>query len=196
MMNYLNHFSEIKIRLTKILMFIFLLFILLFYFSNDMYDLVIHLNSTNLKLMKIENNNQLSKSNNSIIATSITSTLITPLKLSFVLSILLSIPYVIYHILSFITPGLYERERLVLYPFVFFSFILFYLGILFSYFIICPFTIQFLRNCAPESVIVMTDMNNILSFILNISFTCGLLFQIPIIVLLLIIDSSVFSKSL
>ena len=58
--------------------------------------------------------------------------------------------------------------------------------ILFSYFVICPFTIQFLRNCAPESVLVMTDMSNILNFIINISFICGILFQVPIAILLLL----------
>ena len=102
------------------------------------------------------------------------------------MSILISIPYIIYQFLCFVTPGLYQREKKVLYPFVITSFMLFYLGIFFSYFIICPFTIQFLRNCAPESVLVMTDMNNILNFILNISFVCGILFQVPVIILIML----------
>ena len=185
-MKYSAHILEIKNRLIKVILFVFSLFIFLFYFSNDIYDLVIHLKSSDLQLVKLENNIKLSKLHNSIIATSITATLITPLKLSFIISLLLSIPYILYQILSFVTPGLYKRERQFLYPFIFSSFILFYLGLFFSYFIICPFTIQFLRNCAPESVMVMTDMNNILSFILNISFVCGLLFQVPIIILLLL----------
>merc|ERR1711976_71998 len=70
-------------------------------------------------MVKMENNINLSKSSNSIIATSITSTLTTPMKLSFLISLILSVPYIIYHFLSFITPGLYKREKLILYPLVF-----------------------------------------------------------------------------
>ena len=185
-MNYLNHIAELKRRALKVLSFILFIFVILFYFSNDLYDLIINLKDSNLKLIKNENNISLSKTGNTIIATSITSTLITPLKLSFIISLLISAPYTIYHIWLFVTPGLYKREKKILYPAIFTSLALFYMGICFAYFIICPFTIQFLRNCAPDSVLVMTDMSNILNFILNISFTSGLLFQIPIIILLLL----------
>ena len=185
-MKYINHLIELRNRFLKILFFIFILFLILFYFSNDIYDLIISLKNSDLQLIKNENEITLSKLGSTIIATSITSTLITPLKLSFIISILLSMPYIIYHMWFFITPGLYTNEKKQIYPYIITSLILFYIGIFFSYYIICPFTIQFLKNCAPDSVIVMTDMNNILNFILNISFSCGILFQIPIIILSLL----------
>ena len=102
---------------------------------------------------------------------------------SFVVGLILAFPYLVFEIWRFISPGLHSHERLYSILLFFFSIILFAIGILFGYFIIIPFSINFLSTY----IISDTIENNIhfISFIRTIStivLTSGVLFQLPIVV--------------
>ena len=102
---------------------------------------------------------------------------------SFVVGLILAFPYLVFEIWRFISPGLHSHERLYSILLFFFSIILFTIGILFGYFIIIPFSINFLSTY----IISDTIENNIhfISFIRTIStivLTSGVLFQLPIVV--------------
>ena len=129
----------------------------------------------------------------SIIATKLTSTFFIPLKLSFYISLVLSIPYLIYNIWKFISPGLYLDERKVVFPIVLYSMLLFYFGLFFAFYIVSPLAINFFINSSPANVLVMTDIGNYMDFIFTISISCGFSFQTPVIIRL-ILNVGLFTK--
>ena len=97
--------------------------------------------------------------------------------------IIISFPYLVFETWSFVAPALYKREKLFSIIFSFFSFILFLMGVLFAYYVIVPFSINFLSSYTVSDSIE----NNIhfISFIKTITtlvLTSGFLFQLPLII--------------
>lgn len=164
------HFFELRKRIIYISFFLLSVFVVLFYYSDIVYDLF----SLPIKAqMPI---------GSTIIATSITSTFLVPLKLSLNLALIIVLPYIIFNIWSFISPGLYFNEKKAVKPFLFFSILLFFSGIFFAFYIICPLAINFFMTCAPSNVTVMIAINNYMDFMFTIMLACGISFQIPIII--------------
>ena len=97
--SYIEHLTELRSRLLRCTLIVVGAFISLIYFSNDIYQFV----ASPLQTL-------LSK-NSSMIATEVASPFLSPLKLTFYVSLLISIPYVLYETWGFIAPGMYQKER-------------------------------------------------------------------------------------
>jgi len=164
------HFFELRQRLTYCIFFIISIFVVLFYYSDIVYD-----------LFSIPIKNQLPRGS-SIIATQVTSTFLVPFKLAMNISLMLSAPYIIFNIWSFISPGLYRHEKVLILPFIFFSIMLFLLGLIFSFYIICPLALNFFMTCSPSNVTVMIGITNYMDFMFAIMLASGFSFQIPIVI--------------
>ncbi len=164
------HILELRDRIIYCIIFIISVFSVLFYYSDVIYDLF------SIPLLR-----QL-PGGSSLIATQVTSTFLVPFKLSINLSFLLSVPYVIFHIWSFIAPGLYKNEKALVFPFIILSIILFFVGLVFSFCIICPLALSFFVNISPANVSVMTDITSYMDFMFSITFACGVAFQVPIVI--------------
>lgn len=121
-----------------------------------------------------------------IIATAVTTPFMVPMKLAWLLAFFISIPYLLYEIWSFMTPGLYAKEKKRVLPFLITSTLLFYSGVGFAYYIICPLALGFFAKCAPEGVLVMTDIQSYLDFVLSVLFAGGIAFQVPMITVVLL----------
>ena len=162
-----EHFKELKKRIIKCLIFFSIIFFILFILSDTSYDII------SIPLLK-----QLPQGGN-IIATKMTTPFFVPLKLCFFLSILVSIPFFFYHFWQFIVPGMYVQEKKVILPLMLSSILFYYIGILFSFYIICPIAISFFSRCTPKSVLFMADISNYLDFIITTCIFTGFIFQIP-----------------
>jgi sec-independent protein translocase protein TatC len=119
----------------------------------------------------------------SLIATEVATPLLTPLKLTFVLAIFISMPFVFYQLWRFIAPGLYRSEKRIILLVLTSSSILFYLGIVFCYLLVFPLVFAFFTQVAPSGVAIMTDINKYLSFVLKLFFGFGIAFEVPVIIL-------------
>lgn len=164
---------ELRTRLIYSLIVLFILFAILLYFANHLYTLLA------LPLLKFLPQGHL-------IATQIVSPFFVPMKLSFMVSILLAAPFFLYQIWVFIAPALYGHERRLIWPFLFMSAGLFYAGIAFAYFVIFPMLFHFLASVAPQGVILSPDISEYLDFTIKLLLVFGCLFEIPIIMLLLV----------
>jgi sec-independent protein translocase protein TatC len=122
----------------------------------------------------------------SMIATGVTSPFLVPFKLVLLLSVLLTIPYLLHQMWAFIAPGLYHHEKRMATPLLISSVILFYCGIAFAYFVIFPILFGFFIGVAPEGVAVMTDIGQYLDFIIAIFLAFGIAFEVPVATFLLI----------
>ena len=167
------HLLEMRNRLLQCIVVIFIIFLGLFAYSNELYiyisePLTIHLPATS-----------------SMIATDVTSPFLTPFKLALVLSVFAAMPFILYQIWAFVAPGLYQREKKIVIPLFLSSVALFYGGMAFAYHIVFPLIFTFFTSVSPEGVLVMTDIRSYLDFILKLFFAFGLSFEIPIAIVIL-----------
>src|SRR4029453_4137651 len=120
-----------------------------------------------------------------MIATSLISPFMAPLKLSLFVALFIAMPYVLYQVWAFVAPGLYKREKRFAVPLVVSSIVLFYCGVAFAYFVVFPLIFAFLTPTPPPGVQVMTDITNSLDFVLLLFFAFGIAFEMPVATVLL-----------
>ena len=178
------HFKELKTRLSKSLLFVFVIFIFLFPFSDTIY--------TQLAAPLIS---KLPEGSN-MIAIDVASPFFIPFKLVMILSIFISIPYLLYHLWMFTAPGLYEKEKKLVLPILVSSSILFYLGAAFAYFVVFPLIFAFFIGIAPEGISVMTDISRYLDFVITLFFAFGFAFEVPVVTIILVITNISTTQSL
>ncbi len=170
---FLDHLVELRDRLLKIAGAVLLVFLCLFYFSNDIYEFV----SQPLQALLPDSS--------TMIATEVASPFFAPLKLTLAVSAMAAMPVVLYQVWAFVAPGLYRREKKVVLPLFVSSVLLFYVGMAFAYFVVFPLIFAFFTSVGPETVSVMTDISAYLNFVLKLFFAFGLAFEIPIAVVIL-----------
>ena len=103
--------------------------------------------------------------------------------IAFVGGLIVAFPYVLWEIWLFIKPALSENERSKTRGFVFFATILFLTGVLFSYYMIVPMTINFLGSYQISTEIANTiTMDSYISTVTTLTLATGLVFELPIII--------------
>jgi len=105
---------------------------------------------------------------------------------SFIIGLIVAFPYVFWEIWRFVKPGLYNEERNMSRGAVFFVTLLFLLGIMFGYYVVCPISINFLSNFQLDpSIMNEIDLTSYVSTIIMLTMACGIMFQLPMIVFVL-----------
>lgn len=170
----ITHMLELRDRLLRATVAVVVIFLVLFYFSKELYALVAK------PLMDVM------PAGTSMIATDVTSPFLVPFKLSFYAALLLSMPFILHQAWAFISPGLYRNEKRFAIPLLASSVLLFYGGVAFAYFVVFPLLFAFFTSIAPEGVAVMTDIGRYLDFISTLFIAFGLSFELPIAILLLV----------
>ncbi|MEC8537206.1 MAG: twin-arginine translocase subunit TatC [Bacteroidota bacterium] len=105
------------------------------------------------------------------------------LLVAFSFGLIFSFPYILFEFWLFIKPGMYKSERKYARYLIFFSVVLFILGVLFGYYIITPLSLNFLSNFTVSDIII-NDINFI-SFVKTITkfiLLCGFVFQLPFVI--------------
>lgn len=96
---------------------------------------------------------------------------------------ILAFPVILWEFWKFIRPALYDRERKYAMAFIFSASILFFLGIFFGYFLIVPLSINFLGNYRISEIVKNDiDLDSYLSLIKTTVISCGLIFELPILI--------------
>jgi sec-independent protein translocase protein TatC len=120
-----------------------------------------------------------------LIATSVISPFLVPLKILLMTAFLVALPYVLYQAWAFIAPGLYSHEKKMVLPLVISSSILFFLGVAFCYFFVFGRVFHFIQSFAPKSITAAPDIEAYLSFVLTMFLAFGTAFEVPIVVMVL-----------
>ena len=107
------------------------------------------------------------------------------LKISFVLGFLIAFPFILFKVWSFVAPGLFQHERKRVYPIVISSTALFYFGVVFCYWILIPVVLGFLLGFGTDFLNPLLSVGSYFAFVARMCFTFGVVFQLPILVLLL-----------
>ena len=102
------------------------------------------------------------------------------------MAIFVAIPYLMFELWKFVTPGLFKTEKIYTIGLTGLSTLLFYLGTFFAFYAVFPLIFSFFINAAPEGVAVMTDISSYLSFVIKLLVAFGLAFQMPIVIFTLV----------
>ncbi|MBW5897766.1 Sec-independent protein translocase subunit TatC, partial [Pectobacterium brasiliense] len=169
----ISHLIELRKRLLNSIICVLAVFISLVYFANDIYQLV--------SAPLIE---QL-PAGASMIATDVASPFFAPIKLTMIVSVFVAAPLVLYQVWAFVAPALYKHERRLMMPLLVSSSLLFYMGMAFAYFVVFPLAFGFFAKTAPIGVLIATDINNYLDFVMALFMAFGISFEVPVAIVLL-----------
>ncbi|MBZ6387230.1 MULTISPECIES: Sec-independent protein translocase subunit TatC [Pantoea] len=169
----ISHLIELRKRLLYCIIAVFVIFLALISFANDIYHLVA---SPLISQMP---------AGASMIATDVASPFFTPIKLTIIVSVFLAVPVILYQVWAFVAPALYRHERKLVMPLLFSSTLLFYVGVAFAYFIVFPLAFGFFAKTAPQGVTIATDITNYLDFVMTLFMAFGVAFEVPVAIVLL-----------
>jgi sec-independent protein translocase protein TatC len=120
-----------------------------------------------------------------LIATSVISPFMVPLKILLMTGFLIALPVVLYQAWAFVAPGLYTHEKKLVMPLVISSTLLFFIGVAFCYYFVFGQVFKFIQSFAPKSITAAPDIEAYLSFVLTMFVAFGLSFEVPIVVIVL-----------
>lgn len=167
------HLVELRKRLIRVLIALLAIFIALVSYANEIYHL---LSVPLIKKMP---------AGAGMIATDVASPFLTPIKLTFAVSVFLSAPIILSQLWGFVAPGLYRHEKRLLTVLLVSSSILFYLGVAFAYFFVFPMIFGFFTQIAPQDVTIATDITRYLDFVIALLLAFGTAFEVPVAIFLL-----------
>jgi sec-independent protein translocase protein TatC len=175
----MSHLLELRDRLMKAVLAIFVLFVPCAIFANDLFILIAQPLVDKLP------------AGTSLQSTSVVGPFMTPFKVAFYVGLFAAMPVVLYQIWAFVAPGLYRREKRFAVPLLVSSVVLFYLGVVFAYFVVFPVMFNFFVGTVPGIVKYAPDMAAYLDFVLTMFFAFGVAFEVPVAVVLLVLTGLV-----
>ena len=171
---FISHLVELRNRLIWSLLAIGLVFICLFPFASQLYDVL----ARPLMLALPEGTR--------MIATGVTAPFFIPMKISMMVAFIVALPVVLYQAWAFVAPGLYAHEKKLVLPLIVASTLLFLAGIAFCYFFVFGVVFSFIYRIAPKSISVAPDIENYLNFVLGMFLAFGITFEVPVAVVILV----------
>ncbi len=180
----ISHLLELRDRLIRAVIVVAIAFVPCAMFANELFTFVAH--PLIEKLPK----------GATLIATSVISPFMTPFKLALWAGVFIAMPYILYQLWAFVAPGLYRHEKRFAIPLLLSSIVLFYVGVAFAYFAVFPVMFEFFAQTTPDGVTMMTDIASYMDFVTTIFFCFGLAFEVPVIVILLVLTGMVTIEKL
>jgi sec-independent protein translocase protein TatC len=172
---FLSHLIELRQRLVWCLVAFAVACAPTLWFSAELYDL--------LALPLMANLPEGSR----MIATGVITPFLIPVKISFMAAFVLVLPFILYQVWAFVAPGLYAHEKRLALPLVVSSTLLFLAGMLFCYFVVFGGVFQFIARFAPKSITVAPDIEAYFNFALGMFLAFGLAFEVPVVVVVLVL---------
>jgi sec-independent protein translocase protein TatC len=194
--SFTSHFTELRSRLIKSIVFILIIFIISYTFADHIYNFLVE---------PYANAVRGGETSRRLIFTALHETFITYLKVAFFAAIFLGSPILLIQIYKFIAPGLYKNEKKAILPYLISTPVLFLLGGLLVYYLVMPLAIKFFLSFEKVGtsttlpIQLEAKVNEYLSLIMRLIFAFGISFQLPILLNLLartgVVNSSYLKKT-
>lgn len=196
-MSFFDHLEELRWRLFRSAVVVTVFALAAFIFKDFIFDEIIFAPTQIdfisygywcdlVKYLHLPENLCMSKFDFTIINTEMAGQFMVHMKISLYVGIIVAFPYLVWEIWQFVSPGLHFNERNASKKAIFGSAILFFLGVGFGYYILTPFSLDFLAKYNVSSVVSNTfTLTNYISFVSTMVLASGLMFQLPMAVLLL-----------
>ena len=119
--------------------------------------------------------------NSQMVAVEIQETFFTALKVAFFAGFIVSLPVIFWQLWLFLAPGLYDHEKKLVIPFVFFATLMFLIGASFAYYIVVPVGFEFLINFGSAVVTILPSIGKYVGFFTKLLIGFGIAFELPVI---------------
>jgi len=166
---FLSHLKELRDRLLICVIAIAVAFVATYYFKEKIFDFLMQ---PFLRVMP---------PGSSFIFTGVTEAFVTYFKIAIVAALFVGAPVILYEFWMFVSPGLYEKEKKYVYPFIFYGSACFLCGALFCYFVVMPNIYRFFVSYGTGFVIPMPDIKSYMSLTLKMLILFGLTFELPLV---------------
>ena len=171
-MPFLDHLEELRWRLLKSVISVFVMMVICFFFSDYILELLLFPGKqidppVPLQVLKVQ------------------TVFIIKLEIALFAGIIFSLPVIFYQLWQFVAPGLVLTERKLLPVVVFASVVCFLLGGAFAYFIIIPYALQFFLSLAPIDIENKIALDFYIGFLLRLIIVFGVVFELPMLSLIL-----------
>lgn len=196
-MSFLDHLEELRWHLVRSTLAIFIVAILIFSFGEFVYNefLLAHLDADfptyqwlckGARLVGFESDFCSISFETSLQSLAPTGQLMNLIWTSMVLGLIVSFPYVLWEIWRFIGPGLHEKEQKKSRAFIFYASVLFFIGVLFSYYVIAPLSVSFFYSFKITDIIENKfDFKTHINLITNTLLGVSLMFELPVLIFFL-----------
>jgi len=192
-MSFWDHMEELRMHIIRSIIAIVVLAVVAFLNRKIIFDYIILAPSkpgfiTNEILCNISHKLSLnalciSDINLDIININMSGQFLTHMYISLVAGFIAAFPYILWEIWSFVKPALHENEKKYSRGGIFISTMLFVFGIVFSYFMIVPLTVNFLGTYqVSPTVHNQISLNSYINTVVSLTFAVGLVFELPILV--------------
>jgi len=177
----IEHLIELRTRLLRAVIAIFIAFVICFYFADEIFNLlIVPYEQAAGPLREIR-----------LIYTAPQEYFFTQMKLALFGALFVAFPVIANQIYKFVAPGLYRNERHAFLPFLIATPILFAIGAMLVYFLVMPLAMTFFLSMeqaggeGQASIELLPKVNEYLGLIMTLIFAFGLVFQLPVILTLL-----------
>jgi sec-independent protein translocase protein TatC len=183
----IEHLGELRRRIFVSLAFLGVAFAGTFNFSENIFELLLFPLKTELRIIAAKPFIQLiAKKAVSLVFFSPAEGFWMHLKLSLIAALILSLPVTFFQFWRFISPGLNEKEKRYVIPFVVTATLLFLLGGAFCFLIILPFALTFLLGYKVEHMIPMLSVGSYMDFCSKFILAFGIIFELPLVIIFLV----------
>ena len=193
-MSFLGHLEELRWHLVRSAVVIFVLAIVLFVFREEIYNnfIIAHTHSDFVTYrffcqvfgaIGIESSFCDIQIPSKLQALSLTQQLMSSLWVSMVLGVIIAFPYLLWEMWRFIAPGLHKTERNKSRGFLFIASLLFFIGVLFSYYVIMPMSVSFFYGYKiSDSIVNNFTLDSYISLFTNTMLGISLVFELPVVI--------------
>jgi sec-independent protein translocase protein TatC len=186
-MSFIAHLEELRIRLIKILIGIGVGFLLCYFVSDELFNMIARPIQENMP------------KGGSLIIIKLQEGFFTYLKISLISGLFLTSPFSFYQIWLFVAPGLYKHEKRYVIPFVMLATFFFVGGAAFCYFVVLPFGIKFFLNYTAAYVQPNISIQSYFNLVIGFVLSFGVIFELPVIMIFLakigLVDVKTFTRN-
>lgn len=170
-MSLTEHLAELRTCLIVSVIAIGIGFIIAFYFSED--------------LLKILTDLIITEQKHVFVFLSPAEALWSNFKIALIAGVFIALPVILYQVWRFISPGFHQNERKYAFPFLLTAILSFVSGILFCYFVILRYALDFLFTYKTANLTPMISIGSYLDFVMKFMLAFGLVFELPIVIVFL-----------
>lgn len=167
-MSFLDHLDDLRKVIVQAAVAFLLAMVVCWFFSGQLLEFLI-------RPLPVE----------SLVFTDPSEAFLVRVRVSVIVGLMISFPFILFRVWAFVAPGLFAREKKKILPFVVASSSLFYAGVVFCYLVLIPIVLRFLLSYRTPRLNPLISVDSYFSFVSKLSFAFGIVFQLPIVVLLL-----------
>lgn len=186
--SFWEHLDDLRGVLLRIIGLSLLFGIVAFCFKEVLFDVILAPTKSDFITYRLLNSiaehigSQATSFSIELINISLAQQFIIHMKSAFCAGLLCASPYIIYAILKFLSPALYNHEKRYVYGLVGSGYAMFVIGILLCYFLIFPLTFRFLGTYQVSSEVSnMISLNSYMSTFIGMCLMLGIVFELPVL---------------